>query len=173
MGALGAILSVARGVRSGCADLLSIRSNTDPRLGALETEGALGLGVAGPLPDRLGALTAGGLLRTTGACDRLSARGLNDGWNDRDGPGDGADIRGLGDGWNDRDGPGEGADGRELNDWLRPDIDDPMLGPPPPRFPNDGDGPADDRLGAGALGADRDTWLEPPPPPPRLPPPLP
>ncbi len=138
MGALGAILSVARGVRSGCTDLLSIRSNTDPRLGALETEGALGLGVAGALPDRLGALTAGGLLRTTGACDLLSARGLNDGWNDRDGP-------------------GEGADGRELNDWLRPDIDDPMLGPPPPRFPNDGDGAADDRLGAGALGADRDT----------------
>jgi hypothetical protein len=142
-GALGAILSVARGVRSGCAN---------PRLGALDAGGALTRGADGASNERLGALTAGGLLRKVGACGLLSKRG-------------------LGDGWNDRDGPGDGADGRELNDGLR--LIEPTFGPPPPRLPNDGDG-AIDRLGADALGADRLIWLEPPPPPPPLlrPPPI-
>jgi hypothetical protein len=137
-GALGAIRSVARGVRSAGADLLSIRSNIDPRLGAFDTEGALTRGADGALNERLGALMAGGLLRTTGADDRLSTRG-------------------LGAGWNDRDGLGAGADGRELNDWLRLDIRLMIELPPPPRLLLMDGAAAGDRLGARALGADRDT----------------
>jgi hypothetical protein len=179
---LDAILSVACGVRSGCTGRLSIRSNIDPRLGAFETEGAL---------------TAGDLLSARelndGRDDRdefgegADGRELNEGWNDRDEFGEGADGRELNEGWNDRDEFGEGADGRELNegrndrdefdegaegrelnDPLRLDIRLVIEFPPPPRFVNDRDGAICDRFGADALGADRDTWLEPPLRPPAI-----
>lgn len=105
---LGAILSVARGVLSGCADrllpaglstlgdglgakdrgLLSIRSNTDPRLGALGAGGALARGDGAIFIGRLGTLGADGAFRKTGADGafrktgadgRLSMRGPTDG----------------------------------------------------------------------------------------------
>jgi hypothetical protein len=160
---LDAIRSVACGVRSGCTGRLSIRSNIDPRLGAFETEGVL----------RAGDLLSARELND-GRDDRdefgdgADGRELNEGRNDRDEFGEGADGRELNEGRNDRDEFDEGAEGRELNDPLRLDIRLVIEFPPPPRFVNDRDGAICDRFGADALGADRDAWLEPPLRPPAI-----